>query len=193
MDLETGWMNWGSPSGRVNMVAFRLGKQTYALPIDAVRQIIEMVTVIPVPQVKEAVEGVINYHSTTVPIINLRSHLGLPKDPLRLHTPIILVTISGRLVGLIVDEVLDVIERPKDQIVHPKDILPDGLGDAPLLRGLIQTENAVVLLLDLEHLFSSQSTQILAEVAAVLNESSVGVISSEGVVEVTEYPQEAED
>ena len=157
-----------------NLVAFQLDRQTYALPIEPIVQIIEMVAITPIPQVNPAVEGVINVRGTAVPVINLRCQLGLPEAKLQLHTPIILVQTGERMVGLIVDQVADVLNISADQITRPKDMLPDGLSDAPLLQGLMHTSQGAVLLLDLEHLWASkpaQPPQTLAALFAV-NDSS---------------------
>jgi len=157
-----------------NLVAFRLGRQTYALPIEPIVQIIEMVAITSIPQVNPAVEGVINVRGTAVPVVSLRCQLGLPEAKLQLHTPIILVQTGERMVGLIVDQVADVFNIGADQIARPKDILPDGLGDVPLLQGLMHTSQGTVLLLDLEHLLASNPAQIAQAAAALsaINDSS---------------------
>jgi len=151
-----------------HLVTFRLDPQVYALPIEPIQQIIEMVKITPVPQVRSSVEGVINFHGATVPVVNLREHLGVAKTPLRLHTPIMMVYVSGRLVGLIVDEVLAVVDVPSTQIDRPKDILPEGLGNTSLLNGLFHTEGNTVLLLNIDHLFAPQETSALDEAAAAM-------------------------
>ena len=63
-----------------NLVAFRLGEQVYALPIESVVQIIEMVMITPVPLAASSLQGMINVRGATVPVVNLRCHLGLPRD-----------------------------------------------------------------------------------------------------------------
>lgn len=157
-----------APDAQQDMVAFRLGKQTYALPIESVVRIIEMVTIMPIPRVVPSVEGVINVRGTAVPVVNLRRHLGLPEVPLQLDTHIVLAKICSRTVGLIVDEVLDVLNVPAAQIVSPHDLLPEGLNEVPLLRGLTHASAGLVLLLDLEHLFRVQQVSALAEAIEVL-------------------------
>jgi purine-binding chemotaxis protein CheW len=152
------------------IVTFRLGSQTFALPIAPVRQIIEMVTITSLPQVNQTLAGVINFHCTLVPVINLRRHLNLAEAPLQLHTPIILVNISERLVGLIVDQVLDVLERPSDQIIDPRSILVEGMGEIPLFQGLIQSQDGSILLLNLEQLFKSSQTRSLMEAVDTLTQ-----------------------
>ena len=65
-----------------NLVTFRLGQQTCALPIEPIVQIIPMVTITRIPQVNHtvkgpalsadvpsAVEGVINVRGATVPVV----------------------------------------------------------------------------------------------------------------------------
>jgi chemotaxis signal transduction protein len=56
-------------SGLQKLVAFRSGRQRYALPVAPVVQIVEMVAITPIPQVNGSVEGVINYHGQAVPAI----------------------------------------------------------------------------------------------------------------------------
>jgi purine-binding chemotaxis protein CheW len=161
-------------AGIRNLVTFQLDRQTFALPIETIVQIVEMVMITPVPQVNHSVEGVINVHGTTVPVINLRRHLGLPEIKLQLHTPIILVQTGERMVGLIVDQMADVLNVSAGQITNPTDILPDGLGDAPLLQGLMHTPKDTVLLIDLNRLFSldrARLTQALSTLSAADNSS----------------------
>jgi len=163
-----------SESAIRNLVAFRLDRQTYALPIEPIVQIIEMVAITPIPQVNPAVEGVIDVRGTAVPVVNLRCQLGLPEAKLQLHTPIILVQTGERMVGLIVDQVADVLNIGADQITRPKDMLPDGLSDAPLVQGLTYTAQGALLLLDLEHLLASNQAQLAQalEALSAINDSS---------------------
>lgn len=158
-DLQTDFEN---PLDQRSLVAFLLGKQTYALPIEPIAQIIEMVTITAIPQVDGAVEGVINVRGKAVPVVKMHRQLDLPDAPLELHTPIILVIRNGQMVGLIVDEVIDVLKVSASQHASAEDILPEGLGKAAVLEGLVHVGDDVVILLDLEHLFLSGQAQALA-------------------------------
>jgi purine-binding chemotaxis protein CheW len=153
------------PEQQTSMVTFRLGSQVYALPIAPVRQIIEMVAITPLPQVNQTVLGVINYHGSLAPVINMRRLIGLPDAPLGLHTPIILAEISQRLVGLIVDEVSDVVSRPSSQVIPPAKILLDEMGQVPILQGLIQDEAGSILLLNPENLLKVDTVHTILEAA----------------------------
>lgn len=179
MKHQTTTNNWGDLPNQQNLVAFRLGRQTYALPIEPIVQITEMVTITPVPQVSNTIEGVINVHGSTVPVINMRRHFGLPDAPLELNTPIILLQIGGQTVGLIVDEVIDVLSIPGEQISSLAEILPEGLDDAPALRGLVRIQNATVLLLNPDRLLLPHQTHTLAQIVAPAPEAAVGEIKED--------------
>lgn len=187
MNVE--WMDLENPDNQWNLVAFRLEQQTYALPIEPIAQIIEMVTITPIPQVSNTVEGVINVRGAPVPVVNLRRHLGLSEYTLQLHTPIVLTQVGELMVGLIVDEVLDVLSLPGGQITHPADILPEGLGKAPVLRGLTHTSDGMMLLLDLDYLFLPHQAQALAQAMKTLPQAIV----KEGQEESRAGTQEALD
>ncbi|MBN1889234.1 MAG: chemotaxis protein CheW [Thermoflexales bacterium] len=159
-------------TGARNLATFRLDRQTCALPIEAVVQVIEMVKITPLPRVSRSIEGVINFHGSVIPVVNLRRHIGLSETGFQLGNHIILVQAGERKVGLIVDEVIDVLTLPVDHVIRPTDILPDGLNDTPLLRGLVQTQDETILLLDLDHLFASQQAHALAQVVEALPELS---------------------
>jgi purine-binding chemotaxis protein CheW len=140
----------------------------YALPIESIVRIVEMVTITPIPRTNHAIEGVINYKGVTVPAINLRRHLGLPAVPFGLDTHIIIAQTGERMIGLVVDHVSDVSEFPSVRVSRPDDILPEGLGKAPLLRGVAQTPQGMVLVLDLEDLLAPGQAEALIQVADAL-------------------------
>lgn len=158
----------GNQSGQQDVVAFKLDRQTYALPIHPVVQIIEMVAITPIPQVDTALEGVINVHGEAVAVVKLRQHLGLPDTPLQLNTPIVLVEVGERTVGLIVDEVVGVLNLPDDRIIRLHDILPDTVGDAPTLQGLTYITENTLLMLDPNELFDPQDLRLLAQAVEML-------------------------
>jgi purine-binding chemotaxis protein CheW len=152
------------------MVLFRLEQYLYAVLIEQAQQVIDMVTITPIPKVTDSVAGMINFHGETVPVINLRRHLGLADLPPQLHTPIFLVTIQGRSFGLLVDEVLDVLAFSPDKMLSPKDVLPNEFDSAPMILGLIQTPQGMVILINLEHLFAARQADAIFEAAEAANQ-----------------------
>lgn len=168
-----------------DLMTFRLAEQMYALPIEPVVRIIEMVTITPIPHVGSTVEGVINVHGEPIPVINLRRHFGLSEVPLGLRTPIVLVQSGKQTFGLIVDEVTDVLSLSSDDVSRVADLLPEGMAEAPILSGIAHVEHETVLLLDVEHLLVPTHVQALFQAVAALPESTVGEIpEDEGDVTV---------
>ena len=158
-----------SPARQI--VTFRLEQQNYALPIEMVIQVIEMVAMTRLPHIDGSVLGAINLHGEIIPVIDLRSHFQLPAAAHQRHTPILLVHAGQHSVGLIVDEVTDVINITRDQIRQPVDILPAGVSARPLLQGVIQ-QTAPLLLLDLQYLFQPSQVQALIEAIASLAQAA---------------------
>ena len=152
------------------IVTFRLWELVYALPIEPIVRLIAMAAITPLPQESQAVEGVLNVRGQIAPIVNLRRHLNMPPVPFGLHTPIILVRLEGLMLGLIVDEVLDVLALTPDRLIAPAAILPPALGAAPLLQGVARLGAEPVLVLALEQLFSSEQVRALNQAAAALRE-----------------------
>lgn len=159
-----------------DLVIFRLNRIHYAVAIESIQQIIEMVTITPVLKTEAWMEGVINYHGVSIPVVNLRRHFGMEVVPYRWHTPIILINIAEHSVGLIVDDVLDVTAISRQQIVGSRAILPAGVPETPLMKGIIQAENKIVLLLDLAHLFDQVQVRALSAAAEVLGEQPAQVL-----------------
>jgi purine-binding chemotaxis protein CheW len=146
----------------IEVISFRLDGRTYALPLNDVAQIIPMVALTPLPQAHPAIQGVMNFRGRAVPVVNMRRYLNLPAVDMQLHTPIMLVTINALMLGLIVDDVLDIAAVAADKIAYLKDIMPASLGNIPILDGLTQTGDGTVLLFNLEHLFVTTELEALA-------------------------------
>lgn len=145
------------------VLTFQLERQVYALPIAPIVQLIEMVSIIPLPQMHNGIEGLINVRGTMTPVVSLRHYVGLKKQPWSLHTPIILMRMSGnRMIGLIVDEVLEVIAL-RDVPAPPSSFLPTGLQVAQMILGVAYQNGHTILLLDHEALFTKAQTQALVQ------------------------------
>ena len=179
----------GESSDLQNVVAFRLGQQAYALPIEPIAQIIDMVAITPVPQLSEVVEGVINVHGEAVAVVKLRRHFDLEDAPLQLNTPILLTRISGQTIGLIVDEVIDVLNLPKDRIVQLGEILPEELGNAPIFRGLTYVADDAMLMLDPDQLFRPDQLEALAQAVELLQQAITGKAQAEPEASPKEEPE----
>jgi purine-binding chemotaxis protein CheW len=165
--------NVSSNPGQMYVLGFQLDQQIYTLPIDIIYQIIDIVHLTRLPEVNDSIEGIFNYHGTTVPVVNLRRLLNLPKLPINLHTPIILVAFSEHIIGMIVDKIAGVVSVSKSSVFTPNDLLPEGLGQISILEGVVPNSEQYMLMLNLEKLFSSQKKDDLETVFNQLQASSL--------------------
>jgi len=155
LDSEEGIESVGECLFIERAVAFFLAGQRYALPIDRVNEIQQIVAFSDVPSGGSAVVGMINLRGNVIPAIDLRRLVRLEPREYTLETPMIITWTRGQTVALIVDEVQDVLE------------LPDGcLQGAPPMHalsskmiGVCRMEDGLIYLLDVDLLLSAESIQ----------------------------------
>ncbi len=123
-------------------LSFRLGKEEYALELASVRETIKVPQVTEVPLNPPYVAGVVSIRGAVVPVIDLRRRLGLPAEPLGRKSRIIVAGTEQSPVGLLVDEVLQVITIRADAVEPPPAVLPPeearfllGVGRTPAREG----------------------------------------------------------
>jgi len=90
-------------------VTFFIAEEQYAVPIFMVQEIKEMQPFSELPNQPEYVIGVINLRGNVVPIFDLRKKLGLVSKEFDKFTVILLLNVSGKLKGCVVDAINDVI------------------------------------------------------------------------------------
>lgn len=131
-------------------VAFMLAGQRYALPIVRVQEIQQIVALSEVPGGGSGVIGMINLRGSVIPAIDLRRLVGLPTAEYTLETPMIICHVGDRLVALVVDEVLDVIEL-SDEIMQET---PQMHSLASKMLGVARLPDGLLYLLDVDALLA---------------------------------------
>ena len=103
----------------IEVVEFELGGERYALDINLVREIVEMIPITPIPRAPAFISGVINLRGEITNIMNLNTLLGLPGEEIRDNQKIIVLVpeaAKGNNVGIIVDDVSSVRQVPETDI-----------------------------------------------------------------------------
>jgi purine-binding chemotaxis protein CheW len=134
--------------GAYSFVAFTVGAVRYALDIAHVREIVTPLTLTKLPHTPGGLAGVADHRSEVVAIINLRARFNLPDavEPNR-KAKWILVTVSGKTVGLVVDDVLGVLRVSVGEFRPPPE-----LGGGDQARGISNVttyDGQLVFVLDL--------------------------------------------
>ncbi|NLV16516.1 MAG: chemotaxis protein CheW [Syntrophomonadaceae bacterium] len=140
----------------MQLVVFTLKAGTnvgeYGVPITQVQEIIRLTTPTRLPQVPAFVEGIINLRGNVIPIIDQKKRFNMPASESTDETRIIVVDIEGKTVGLIVDQVLEVLRIPLADIEPPPAEIA-GL-TAEYLTGVGKLEDRLLILLDISKFLS---------------------------------------
>jgi purine-binding chemotaxis protein CheW len=96
------------PDANKSLVGFVVGKVAYAVPISSVREIINATDLTELPHLPRSVAGVADHRGEVIPVVDLRTRFGLPRNEDLARSKWILVDVSGQTVGLVVDRVTEV-------------------------------------------------------------------------------------
>lgn len=126
----------------------------YGVPITQVQEIIPMAKPTRLPQVPDFVEGIINFRGKIIPIIDLKKRFDMEATEITSDTRSVVVEVSGQTVGIIVDEVSEVLRLSKDNIEPP----PAAIGGitAEYLTGVGKLEDRLLILLDMDKILTEQ-------------------------------------
>lgn len=148
----------------IQMVVFSLGSEEYGLPIEQTREIIRLIPITRLPMVPPYVEGVVNLRGEVTPIVNLQKKLYLPQTASTDDTRIVIVEAAGKRVGIIVDQVSEVLRIPENAIEPPP---PDTVGiDAAFIRGVGKVGERLLILLDVEAVLTREFSAVSAAVGS---------------------------
>lgn len=129
----------------LQFVGFRLGGKDYAFPIDQTREIVELQSITPTPEVPDHVVGVTNLRGQIIPIIDLQRVLK-PGAPATTSRQAVVVEVGGQLTGCLVDSVTRVVRLPQSAIQTADDILDQD--HARSVDGFAKHEGTILIVLD---------------------------------------------
>lgn len=158
-----------APSGLAGKyLTFMLGDETYGIEILRVQEIIGLLPITRLPHVTEYIRGVINLRGKVIPIMNLARRFGLSDREDTALTCIIVAELlrdDGAItMGVVVDEVSEVIDIKQDSIEAPPD-LGDTAG-GQFLSGMGKVGEKVVILLDVARVLEP-SVKVIQELQEV--------------------------
>jgi len=136
---------------RAEYLAFMLGPEAYAIMIGNIVEILKPLPITEVPRADPQVVGVMSVRGRLVTVVDLKRRFHLARSfTMDKKSRILLVDAAGELIGLLVDEVLQVY-RLAEAEVEPPHVL--GTEQSPHVVGIGRPPGAVLLLLDLAPLF----------------------------------------
>ena len=130
------------------VVVFRLAGENYGIDIFRVNEIIRLREITPVPQTRPHIRGLVNLRGKTIPVVDLRSRFGLPAVKDEETTRIIVVESEHGHVGVVVDEVNEVLTLSGEGIESTPSLVDTEATE--FVNGIAQRDGRLITLLDLD-------------------------------------------
>jgi purine-binding chemotaxis protein CheW len=145
-------------------VVFRLGEEEYAVDVDTVQEIIRIPeALIRVPKTFEFVEGLVNLRGTVLPVVDLRTRLGLGRGEHDERQRIVVLIIGGIRTGFVVDSVAEV-ARVSRQRLEPAPELSAEQARVVSRVANLPDQRRMLLLIQVDQLLAAEEAQSLEEV-----------------------------
>ena len=146
----------------LRLVNFRLDDKEYAVDIRKIVEIIYYRAATPLPQSPAFIEGVVDLRGTVIPVLDLKKRLQLPSTAKNRPNHILIVRLQGKTVGVVVDEVRQVIQVGLDQIQSPQKTVR-GTG-SKYLQGVCKLNDHLIFILSIDTLLSGDEQAQLEEI-----------------------------
>jgi len=146
----------------LKVACFKVEGQPYAVDIMKIKQIIRPLKITRLPRSPDFLEGVIQLRGVVIPVIDMRKRFGLPAADPKLERKVIVVGVERHVIGLIVDEVTEVISLPRAEIQPPPRVVKGIHSD--YLHGVCRFRDDILLLLNLDEILSSEEKDSLKEI-----------------------------
>lgn len=154
----------GGAAGEEDLAAseyltFTLGNEEYAIDILKVQEIRGYEPPTLIANAPPFIKGVINLRGIIVPVVDLRIKFNLGKVEYTPFTVVIILNVAGRVIGVVVDSVSDVISLTSAQIRPAPDF--SGSFDTKYILGLASQDARMMIVTDIERLMTSADMELI--------------------------------
>jgi purine-binding chemotaxis protein CheW len=143
----------------IQVACFRLVDDLYAVDIMRIKEIIRPQKLTLLPKAPSFIDGVINLRGAVIPVVDLRKRFDMPEREVGAATRLLIVRLSAQTLGLVVDDVTEVITVPVKDIKPPPTVSDGAIAD--YLLGVCLAGDVLVMLLDIDRLLSNQEVSAL--------------------------------
>ena len=142
------------------LVIFKLGKEEYGSNIQQVKEILEVPEITGMPKTPDFISGIISLRGQIIAVIDLNNRFDLEAESEKPSQHVIIVDLEDNPIGMIVDEVVDVLRIAEGEIETTPSLIETNIDDE-YIEGIARIENRLIILLDLfKVLTNAESTQI---------------------------------
>lgn len=141
------------------LLVFTLANWRCAMELSSVERVYRAVAITPLPDAPDIVLGIVNVRGVVLPVVDLRRRFRLPEKNLMPDDRLIVVHSSGRLVALVVDDVIGVIECCEKDITLASAIVPG----MEYVEGVARLKDGMILIHDLSRFLSLEEKAALEQ------------------------------
>lgn len=157
----------GFPATRPDLadkfVTLGVGRETFAVGVDSVREILDPRPMAALPHAPAFLSGIIEVRGDAVPVIDLRRKLGFPSAEVTEHSRIVVIEVPGPerdlVLGLLTDRVFEVTALDDSTVDLPPEIGVRWRSD--YIRAIGRRNGGFVIVFDLAHLFGAEEAALL--------------------------------
>jgi purine-binding chemotaxis protein CheW len=146
----------------LQLVSFEVGHELFAAPITKIQEIIRLTNIVKIPKSPNFVEGVINLRGRVIPVIDLKKRFEMTATVDETKARIVVAEIGGVCIGLIVDAVQEVL-RPENEAFEETPTMVSGVNQQ-FIQGIVKQNNEMLIVLDLDKLFTETEATVLKKV-----------------------------
>jgi purine-binding chemotaxis protein CheW len=136
-------------------ITFRLGEEFYAVEIIKIKEIRSLMEITPVPKMPPYIKGVINLRGDIVPVIDLAVKLNFTGIVYGEFSVIIVIEIENRSIGILAEEVLDVMGIPKEKISERVDV--GSHMQSEFIKGIANIDELPMMIIDIKKLIDIEN------------------------------------
>lgn len=148
--MNTGAVSTDTQEGKY--MTFKSGSEYFGLEIQYVQQIIQFQAITKIPETEDYIKGLINLRGRIIPVVDVRVRFKQGECEYNDKTCILVITVKDTTVGLIVEQIAEVAEIQKENILPPPTIGRNDKGHNKYVYGIGKVGTSVKLLLDPEKL-----------------------------------------
>jgi purine-binding chemotaxis protein CheW len=156
--------------GDMQYIAFYIMNEVYGVPVLKVQEIIRMKKITSLPELPPFVKGFIDLRGVPVPVIDMRLKFNLGEAKYSNFTVIIIIEVRGRLVGMIVDSVSDVL-NVRINSIHETPSFRAKI-NTKYIQGIGQIGEMVVIILDSEMILDPNEFERICKISEIAQAST---------------------
>ncbi|OHD69924.1 MAG: hypothetical protein A2W19_09155 [Spirochaetes bacterium RBG_16_49_21] len=134
----------------IQLVSFVLDDVEYGIDILAVHEILRFPEIARLPNAPSFIKGVINLRGNIIPVVDVRKRFGFPKADITLLTRVIVIETNDKLVGLMVDNVHQVVRISQNSIEPPSELI-EGVSEV-YIWGIGRFRERLIVILNLANI-----------------------------------------